>query len=117
MASPLVLWFSKANWLAAASIWRRLLMQIPTGVPLSARGVTKLGAAIKTKRKTAKTEAVIPRNFLKGQEDFLRPFIFLKHQPRAFVAPIFPEIFLAFQKISGNHGFSFCCFPFGFDCC
>src|SRR5277367_5709238 len=57
MAAPEVLPFSNANWLAAASIWRRLLMQ--AFCCEVARAFTKLGIAMAANRPMMATTIMI----------------------------------------------------------
>src|SRR5882672_7789853 len=57
MAEPVFLPFSSANWLAAASIWRRLLMQALACEV--ARAFTKFGIAIAANRPMMATTIMI----------------------------------------------------------
>jgi len=60
MASPFILWCSRANWLAAASTWRRLLMQalqqlveralMKFGTPITAAARSRRARASQTTR-------------------------------------------------------------------
>src|SRR5476651_1580843 len=74
MAEPLVLPFSNANWLAAASIWRRLLMQALACEV--ARAFTKLGIAIAANRPMMATTIMISTSVKPALRRFFIVFIF-----------------------------------------
>src|SRR5580704_10753765 len=75
MAAPVDLPCSKANSLAAASIWRRLLMQALACEV--ARAFTKFGIAIAAKRPMMATTIMISTSVKPALRSFFVAFIFL----------------------------------------
>src|SRR5271154_4739357 len=75
MALPVVSFCSSANWLAAASIWRRLLMQALACEV--ARAFTKLGIAMAARRPMMATTIMISTSVKPALPMFLLVFILL----------------------------------------
>src|ERR1035438_4696035 len=73
MAAPVVLCCSSANWLAAASIWRRLLMQALACEV--ARAFTKFGMAMAARRPMMATTIMISTSVKPALRRFLVCFI------------------------------------------
>src|ERR1700739_4322000 len=73
MASPVFFFCSNANWLAAASIWRRLLMQALACEV--ARAFTKFGIAIAANRPMMATTIMISTSVKPALRMFLFVFI------------------------------------------
>src|SRR5271154_5825632 len=74
MGDPVVFFCSNANWLAAASIWRRLLMQ--AFCCEVARAFTKLGIAIAANRPMMATTIMISTSVKPALRMFFIVFIF-----------------------------------------
>src|SRR5476649_2505728 len=79
MAAPVDSFASKANWLAAASIWRRLLMQALACEV--ARAFTKFGIAIAANRPMMATTIMISTKVKPALRRFFVIFIL-----RAFIS-------------------------------
>src|ERR1035437_3650278 len=73
MLAPVVLCISSANWLAAASIWRRLLMQALACEV--ARALTKFGIAMAARRPIMATTIMISTRVKPALRRFLVVFI------------------------------------------
>src|SRR5271154_6826562 len=73
MALPVVFFCSSANWLAAASIWRRLLMQAFCWEV--ARAFTKLGIAMAARRPMMATTIMISTSVKPALRMFFIVFI------------------------------------------
>src|SRR5579859_4010723 len=105
MASPVFFLFSNANWLAAASIWRRLLIQ--AFACEVARALTKFGIAIAAKRPMMATTIMISTSVKPALRVFLICFIctfWSTRRGRRDRRVLYDDIFAHIYCLSLPHG-------------